>query len=154
MNGKLMLIVGSADKECPSENLETAISFARGVTAAIIETGNSVAVLATKEPTREEGGAEIPLTFDWEVLREIKKVTNNRGLEGKRILAKVFTGSDSLEKRLSEENTTLLQELQALGVAEVVFIDEQMYSGGEYRDWQLRCCDGMIAVGGEPGRTS
>ena len=151
MNGRLILIAGSADKECPSENLRTAISFAREAAAAIIETGSSVAVLATREPTREENGVEIPLTFDWEILREVKRVTNNRALEGGRILARVFTGADSLEKRLSEGNTRLLQELQGLGVAEVTFIEEEMYSGGEYRDWQQACCDGMIAVGGGAG---
>ena len=68
MPPKSVLIVGSADRCCDSKRLARATEFTRAVTEEVIETGNSVAVLATREPVRDEGDRTVPLSFDWEVL--------------------------------------------------------------------------------------
>ena len=65
--------------------------------------------------------------------------------------ARVFMGSDSMEKRFTPENARLIQRLQAKGAIDVRHIEEDLYSGGEYRDWQADLCDAMIAMGGGSG---
>ena len=151
MPPKCVLIVGSADRCCDSSRLARATEFARAVTEEIIESGNSVAVLATREPIRDEGGRTVPLSFDWEVLRAVDSHLERRADKASFCFARVFMGIDSMKKRFTSENARLIQRLQVKGAIDVRHIEESLYSGGEYRDWQAEHCDAMIAIGGGSG---
>ena len=151
MPPKCVLIVGSADRCCDSARLTRATEFARAVAGEVIDTGNSVAVLATREPVRDEGNRTVPLSFDWEVLRAVDSHLERRADRARFYFARVFMGADSMEKRFTSENARLIQRLQVKGAIDVRHIEEDLYSGGEYRDWQAEHCDAMIAIGGGAG---
>ena len=151
MPGKCILIAGSADEGCDSAKLDRATKFVRAATEKIIETGNSVAVLATREPMRVENTRSVPLSFDWEVLRTIDCYLEQRDYMASYVLAHVFMASDSMEKRFTPENANLIQRLQVKGALSIRHIEESLYSGGEYRDRQAEFCDAMIAIGGGKG---
>ena len=151
MEQRFFLIVGSADKCCDSTRLARATEFVRAVTEEILRSGNSVAVLATRESVRVEDGNTVPLMFDWVVLRAVEDyLEHSEGMADFK-MARVFMGTDSMVRRLSPENASLIQRLQAAGAIDVKHIEEDLYSGGEYRDWQAEFCDGMIAIGGGGG---
>ena len=105
MSPKCVLIVGSADRCCDSARLTRATEFARAVAEEVIDTGNSVAVLATREPVRDEGDRTVPLSFDWEVLRAVDSHLERRADKASFYFARVFMGADSIEKRFTSENT-------------------------------------------------
>ena len=151
MPGKCILIAGSANEGCDCTKLARATEFVRAATEKIIETGNSVAVLATSEPVRVENTRSVALSFDWEVLRTIDCHLEQRDYMADYNLAHVFMGSDSMEKRFTPENASLIQRLQAKEAIDVRHIEESLYSGGEYRDRQAELCDAMIAIGGGKG---
>ena len=100
---------------------------------------------------RVESTRSVPLSFDWEVLRTIDCHLEQRDYIADYNLAHVFMGSDSMEKRFTPENATLIQRLQAKGAIDIRHIEESLYSGGEYRDRQAEFCDAMIAIGGGKG---
>ena len=151
MTMKYILIVGSADKDCDGSRLARATEFAKAVTEQVISVGCGVAVLATREPVREEEGITVPLAFDWEVLRTVEQYLENRYDKAGSRIVRVFMGADSMEKRFSTDNVRLFQSLQAKGALDVRHIEEDLYSGGTYGDWQADLCDGMIAIGGGGG---
>ena len=151
MPRKCILIAGSAYEDCDHTKLARATEFVRAATEKIIETGNSVAVLATREPVRVENTRSVPLSFDWEVLRTIDCHLEQRDNMASYNMAHVFMGSDSMDKRFTPENATLIQRLQAKGAIDIRHIEESLYSGGEYRDRQAELCDAMIAIGGGKG---
>ena len=152
MKAGYILIAGSASEGCDGEQLSRALQFVRDATTAILDTGNSVSVLATDEPTRIENGVEVPIAFDWEVLRTVERYVLDQP-DGKagRALVRAATGVDSETKRFSAPNLQLVRRLQDMGALEFHYIPEDMYSGGDYRDCLVSISDGMIAVGGITG---
>lgn len=151
MPPKYILIVGSADKCCDSTRLSRATAFVKALTMEVVNTGNAVAVLASREPVRVDQDISKPLTFDWEVLRAVDRHLEQTDNRAGYNLARVFMGADSMERRFTPENTRLIQSLQERGAIDIKHIDEDIYSGGEYRDWQADFCDAMIAIGGGKG---
>ena len=152
MKAGYILIAGSASEGCDSEQLERALQFVRDATTAILDTGNSVSVLATNEPTRMENGVEVPIAFDWEVLRTVERyVLDQPGGEAGRVLVRAATSTDSETKRFSAPNRQLIRRLQDMGALEFHYIPEGIYSGGDYRICLVNISDGMIAVGGIAG---
>ena len=147
-----ILIAGSANADCDSERLKRALKFVRNATTAILDTGNSVCVLATDEPTRTENGVEVPIAFDWEVLRTVDRYVQNRlgGYAG-RALVRAATGDDSETKRFNRQQRQLVRRLQDKGALEISHIPEALYTGGDYRNCLVDMSDGMIAIGGGKG---
>lgn len=145
-------IVGSANPNCDVEKLERALKFARNVTVAILDTGNSVSALATYEPARAENDAQLPTAFDWEVLRTVDGyVQNQPGGDAGRVLVRIATGADSDIKRFTCENRQLIRRLQEKGALEIRHIPESHHTGGEQRNRLADMSDGMIAIGGGKG---
>ena len=148
MQPKYVLIAGSAAQDCDGEKLAMATQFVAAVTQEILHTGNSLAVLASREPTRAEPDGPVSLTFDWTALRTIAQHLEDSSENSGRILARVVTGADSIRKRFSPENARLIQLLQAKGAIDVRHIEENLYYGGSYRELQSDLADALIVVGG------
>ena len=129
------------------------LKFVRNATTAILDTDNSVSVLATDEPTRTENGVQLPIAFDWEVLRTVDRYVQNRpGGDAGRALARAATGADSDKKRFCDQDRQLiLRRLQDKEALEFHYIPEALYTGGDYRNRLVDISDGMIAVGGGKG---
>lgn len=151
MSPKNILIVGSASRDCDSDKIRRASEFARALTKEIISAGHSVAVLATEEPVKTELGQPVPLAFDWEVLRAVDEYLTRTGDNGGRALASVFMRTDAMQTKISDENATLIRKLQSNNAIEIHHIEADLYSGGEYRDWQTDFCHGMVAIAGGKG---
>ncbi len=148
MKPKHILIAGSASESCGGERIERALEFAREATFAILRSGNSVTVFAACEPVNADGR---PIVFDWEILRSVDDYLKNEAGSANRIMARVATGADSLEKRFSEENVRLMQRLQSEGAVQLHYISEDRHTGGNYRAKLADISDAMIAVGGGTG---
>ena len=147
-----ILIAGSASEDCDGEQLARALQFVRNATTAILDSGNSVSVLATDEPTRTENGVQLPIAFDWEVLRTVDRYVQSRpGGDAGRALVRAATGADSETKRFNRQQRQLVQRLQGKGALEFHYIPEDLYSGGDYRNRLVDMSDGMIAIGGGKG---
>ena len=151
MDTKYVLISGSAAPDCDVEKLARAIQFSAAVTGEVIKTGNGVAVLAAREPTREGEDGSAPLTFDWTVLRAVAQTLEDGQAEAGSVLARVVTGTDSIAKRFSPENARLIQDLQTRWVIDVQHLEESRYYGGSYRDVLAGLADALIVVGGGKG---
>lgn len=148
MKPKYILIAGSASETCDGEKLDRALDFAREAAAAVLRSGNSVTVFAARERVNEN---ERPIVFDWEILRAVDDYLENEAGNPKRIMARVVTGADSLEKRFGEENAGLMQRLQSKGAVRLHYIAEDRYTGGNFRAKLMDVSDAMIAVGGGKG---
>ena len=151
MKPKNILIVGSASKCCESGKIGRASEFAKAITKEIISAGHSVAVLATEEPVKTELDQSVHLVFDWEVLRAVDEYVMRTGNNERRPLAKVFMRSDAMQTKISNANGNLIGKLQSNNAIEVHHIESDLYSGGEYRDWQTDFCHAMVAIGGGKG---
>ena len=152
MKNGYILIAGSASADCDSERLKRALRFVRNATTAILDTGNAVSVLAASEPTRTENGGEVPIAFDWEVLRTVDRYVQNRpGGDAGRALVRAATGVDSETKRFNRQQLQLIRRLQDKGALEILHIPEAVYSGGDYRNRLVDMSDAMIAIGGGKG---
>ena len=151
MNPKNILIVGSASRDCGSDKIRRASAFARALTKEVISAGHSVAVLAMGEPVRTEKDQPMPLAFDWEVLRAVDEYLMRTGDNGGRPVASVFMQTDAMQTKIGDENATLIRKLQSHNAIEVRHIEADLYSGGEYRDWQTDFCHAMVAIGGGKG---
>ena len=148
-----ILITGSASVDCDSKQLARALRFVRNATTAILDSGNSVSVLATDEPTRTENGVQVPIAFDWEVLRTVDRYVQNQPIGApRRVLVRAATGADSDKKRFCDQDRQLiLRRLQDKEALEFHYIPEALYTGGDYRNRLVDISDGMIAVGGGKG---
>ena len=73
------------------------------------------------------------------------------GDNGGRALASVFMRTDAMQTKISAENATLIARLQSQNAVEVRHIEADLYSGGEYRNWQTEFCQAMVAIGGGKG---
>ena len=151
MKPKNILIVGSASKGCESEKIQRASEFAKAIAKEIISAGHSVGVLAMGEPVRIEGDQTVPLVFDWEVLRAVDESIMRTGDISGRPLASVFMRTDAMQTKISDANGKLIRKLQSKNAIEVQHIESDLYSGGEYRDWQTDFCQAMVAIGGGKG---
>ena len=134
MQPKYVLIAGSAAQDCDGEKLAMATQFVAAVTQEILRTGNSLAVLASREPTRAEPDGPVSLTFDWTALRTIAQHLEDSSENSGRILARVVTGADSIRKRFSPENARLIQLLQVKGAIDVRHIPANSTAPGKGRD--------------------
>ena len=151
MEPKNILIVGSASETCENDKIKRASEFAKATAKEIISAGNSVAVLAMGEPVKAEQGQFIPLVFDWDVLRAVDEHLIRTGDTAQRPLARVFMRTDAMQTKISDANAKLIRSLQSKNAVEVHHIESDLYSGGEYRDWQTDFCHAMVAIGGGKG---
>ena len=72
LNGKYILISGSASRFCDDDKLHVAIQFVRDFTSEVLVRGGGIVVLAgEEESTRDEYGN--PRILDWVALREVQR---------------------------------------------------------------------------------
>ena len=151
MKSQKILIVGSANASCSDEKIKKAHEFVKAITEEIIVAGHCVAVLAMGEPTKSGSGQHLPLTFDWETLRTVENHTARIGYNKEKPYAYAFMRTDAMQTKVNENNRILISKLQSQNALEVHHIETDLYSGGEYRDWQTEKCQAMVAIGGGKG---
>ena len=148
---KFILLCGSASKHCDVNKLERGLEFSRSLARQIIAAGHGVAVLASQEPQIEHEGKSLPLVFDWEILRSIDDYIAETNGKADRTLAKVFMRTDAMQTKISEKDRILIRKMQSYGALEIVHIESDLFSGGEYRDQQAELTHAMVAISGGKG---
>ena len=68
-----------------------------------------------------------------------------------RICARIVMPDHAVASKLSDGNLQILTGLQQRGVVEIERIRREQYTGGRYRELQVKLADAMVAVGGGKG---
>lgn len=149
MNGRFVLISGSAGRGCPQDKLDVAIRFVTAFTGEVLRSGGGVVVLAGDEAsTRDERGR--PRIFDWVALREVERFAGST-TESPHIYARVVMSDKAREAKIDEQGLRLLKFLEQRRVLESHYIPRELFTGGEYRQAMIDRSDAMIAIGGGKG---
>ena len=152
MNGRFILISGSASRDCPNDRLDVAIRFIESFTEDVLKLGGGIVVLAGAEDSnRNEQGT--PLIFDWIALRTVKKFAQ-RTTVNPHPYARVVMSDQARENKVDDANLKLLAILEQRNALETTHIKREIYTGGEYRAAMTDLADAMVALGGGKGTYS
>ena len=152
MNGKFIMLAGSASPSCPADKLEVAVRLVRSFTGEALRRGGGIVVLAgDEESTRDEHG--IPRIFDWLALREVQRYAKST-TETPRRYARVVMSDAAPESKIDEANLRLLRDLEQRNAVELCLIRREVFTGGEYRKLMVEKADAMLAIGGGKGTYS
>ena len=150
MNGKFVLIAGSASHTCPDHKLKVAIRFVGSFTEEVLRRGGGIVVLAgDEESARNEQGT--PLIFDWVALRSVERFGQST-TANPRPYARVVMSDQAPESKIDDTNLKLLGNLEQRNVVERTHIRREVYTGGEYRTVMTDLADAMVVVGGARAR--
>ena len=152
MNGKFILLSGSAGRSCPADKLDIAHRFVRSFTEEVLRRGGGIVVLAGDEETaKDERGA--PRIFDWVALRQVERHASST-TENPRAYARVVMSDEAPKSKIDHDNLRLLTSLQQRNVVEIHRIPQDLYTGGEYRNAMTQRADAMVAISGGKGTYS
>lgn len=152
MNGKFVMLSGSASPSCPADKLEIAVRLVRSFTGEALRRGGGIVVLAgDEESTRDEHG--VPRIFDWLALREVERYAKST-TEPPRPYARVVMSDAAPESKIDDANLRLLRDLEQRNAVELCLIRREVFTGGEYRKMMAAKADAMIAIGGGKGTYS
>ncbi len=149
MKGKFILVHGSASLSCPDAKLAKVYEFVRNLVAEILRREGGVVVLAGNEQETEDEEGN-PHIFDWIVLREVLRYVEST-VGPQRRCAYLVMSDAAWESKIGVENREILSDLQQRDVVEVKRIRREDFTGGRYREAQVQCADGMVALGGGKG---
>ncbi len=149
MEGKYILVSGSAGRSCSADRLDIAIRFIESFTEEVLRRGGGVVALAgAEESTIDERG--VPHVFDWVVLRRVARYAETT-TESPRIYARIVMLDEAPETKIDESNLQLLMSLEQRKVVERRHIRREVFTSGEYRSAMIEWSDAMLAIGGGKG---
>ena len=152
MDGKYILISGSASRCCQDGKLDVTLQFVRGFAEEVLMRGGGIVVLAgEEESTTDERGN--PRIFDWVALREVERYAERTSHEPRRF-ARVVMCDRVPESKIDQVNLQLLRRLEQRNAVERCHISRQLFTGGEYRQVMTDMADAMLALGGCKGTYS
>ena len=152
MNGKYIMLSGSASLSCPADKLDVAFQFVRSFTGEVLRRGGGLVLLAGDETsTWDESGA--PHVFDWLALREVENYAEST-TGAPRPYARVVMSDEAPESKIHADNLRLLRNLEQRNVVELCPIRRAMFTGGEYRAMMTNRANAMLAIGGGKGTYS
>ena len=152
MDGKFILISGSASRSCPEDKLNTAVEFVESFTGEVLRRGGGIVVLAgDEESTKDEHGT--PHIFDWVALREVGRYAEST-TETPRRYSRVVMSDEAPESKIDDANLQLLANLEQRNVVELCHVRREVFTGGEYRKELIERADAMLAIGGGKGTYS
>ena len=152
MNGKFIMLSGSAGRSCSTDKLVIASRFVKSFTAEVLRRGGGLVVLAgDEESTRDEYG--MPHVFDWLALREVENYAEST-TEEPRTYARIAMSDEAPESKIDDANLRLLKNLEQRNVVELCPIRREVFTGGEYRKVMVESADAMLAIGGGKGTYS
>ena len=149
MNGRFVLISGSAGQSCPVEKLGVASKFVRSFTGEVLRRGWGVVVLAgDEESVKDEHGT--PHIFDWLALEEVERYANST-TEILRTFARIIMSDKAPESKIDDAGLRMLRNLEQRSAVEIYQIRREVFTGGEYRRVMVEKSDAMLAIGGGKG---
>ncbi len=152
MNGKFILISGSAGRSCPGDKLSTAVRFVQTFTGEVLRRGGGVTLLAgAEESTKDDFG--VPHIFDWFALREVERYAQST-TENPRVYVRLVMSENAPQTKIDDNNLEMLRNLEQRNVVEQLHIRRELFTGGEYRKTMIERSDAMLAIGGGKGTYS
>jgi nucleoside phosphorylase len=145
LKNQLVLIAGSAAESAPAEKLQRAHEFVRLVTRRIFDAGGGLIVFASSEPTRSDG---LALIFDWTILKELSARSSRSDVQ-----TVVVTSEKAQSTKMTDDHRKLLAELSASRLVDIVIVPNEIHTGGNIGDEQVKRAVAMVAVGGGKGVT-
>ena len=152
MNGKFIMLSGSASFSCSADKLVIASWFVKSFTAEILRRGGGLVVLAGDEESIKDE-QDVAHVFDWLVLREVENYAGTTA-EVPRPYVRIVMSDEVLESKIGPANLRLLRNLEQRNVVELCPIRRAMFTGGEYRKVMVERADAMLAIGGGKGTYS
>ncbi len=149
MQGKSVLVSGTASRSCSPDRLDRALGFVDGLTTAILSAGGGLVVLLGDED-QTLGIDGKPRIFDWVIMRSIESYAET-SIAPSRTLAHVVMSDDAWERKMADRHRRTFTNLQQRGVLEVEYIRRELYTGGEYRHSEQEIADALVALGGGKG---
>ncbi len=149
MEGRFILLSGTASLSCSEERLDLAHSFVQLFVMEVLKAGGGMVVLASDEKRDQAHGGRSRM-FDWTVLRTIEEYVAIT-TEPVRTYARVVMSDNTWLSKLDDNNRGTLTRLQQRRALEVERIRREEFTGGEYRRLECELADGMIALGGGKG---
>ncbi|MCF5736512.1 purine phosphorylase [Pseudomonas syringae] len=145
LENEFILIAGSISKKTEKASIDLAHDFTRAVTKSVLAAKGGLVVYLAGLPVNENGDA---LTFDWTVAYEAEKLLANYAPAHQ---LKIVTSQLAMQDKMTLEQRTLIRRLSAENYAQIVYIEDDMVTGGYIGDEQVEVATAMIAVGGGKG---
>lgn len=145
LENEFILIAGSISKKTEKASIDLAHDFTRAVAKSVLVAQGGLVVYLAGLPTNEYGD---PLTFDWTVAYEAEKLL--AGYNPARQL-KIVTSQLAMREKMTLEQRTLIRRLSAENFAEIIYVEDDLVTGGNIGDEQVEVATAMIALGGGKG---
>lgn len=145
LENEFILIAGSISKKTDKASIDLAHDFTRAVTKSILAAQGGLVVYLAGQPVNENGDA---LTFDWTVAYEAEKLLADYAPAHQ---LKIVTSQLAMREKMTLEQRTLIRRLSAENYAQILYIEDDMVTGGYIGDEQVEVATAMIAVGGGKG---
>ena len=149
MEGKFVLLSGTASRSCSVQQLDLAIRFVQLFVTEVLKAGGGMVVLLGDEK-RGQASDSKPRIFDWTVLRAIEEYVDVT-TEPVRTYARVVMSDHAWLSKLDDDSRRTLTRLQQRSVLEIERIEREEFTGGEYRKLESELADTMVALGGGKG---
>jgi len=145
LENEFILIAGSISRKTAKASIDLAHNFTRALTRRILAAKGGLVVYLAGLPTNEAGDA---LIFDWTVVYEAEKQLAECAPVRQ---LKIVTSRLAMRDKMSIEQRTLLRRLSAENFAEIVYVEDNLVTGGNIGDEQVEVSTAMIALGGGKG---
>ncbi len=145
LENEFILIAGSISKKTEKASIDLAHDFTRAMTKSVLAAQGGLVVYLAGLPTNEAGD---PLTFDWTVVYEAEKLL--AGCSPARQL-KIVTSKSAMQEKMTPEQRLLIRRLSAEDFAEIIYLEDDVITGGNIGDEQVEVATAMIALGGGKG---
>ena len=140
MDGKFILLSGTASRSCSVQRLDLAIGFVQQFVTEVLKAGGGMVVLASGEQ-RDQASDGRPRVFDWTVIRTIENYVAVTS-EPARTRARVVMSDHAWLSKLDDDNRGTLTRLQQRKVLELERIPREEFTGGLYRSLECELADG------------
>lgn len=140
-----ILLAGSISNTTNDEQIEKAHAFVETLVTEVINADGSFIGYFSAEPVNEN---QKPLLFDWTVARKINQLIPD---VSDKVYLKIVASNDRLKNKTNPEQRRLLNGMIARGVAEHIYIDDEIVTGSNVGEEQIEHATAMIALGGGKG---
>lgn len=145
LENEFILIAGSISKKTEKASIDFAHDFTRAVTKSVLAAQGGLVVYLAGCPTNEGGDA---LTFDWTVAYEAEMLLAGSPPAGQ---LKIVTSKLAMQEKMTPEQRMLIRRLSAENFAEIIYLEDDVVTGGNIGDEQVEVATAMIALGGGKG---
>jgi nucleoside phosphorylase len=145
LENEFILIAGSISKKTEKASIDLAHDFTRAVTKSVLAAQGGLVVYLAGLPVNESGDA---LTFDWTVAYEAEKFLAACPPAHQ---LKIVTSQLAMREKMTPEQRMLIRRLSAENFAEIIYLEDDVITGGNIGDEQVEVATAMIALGGGKG---